>query len=216
MMVWARVRLLLIQEGVPMLVRRSLPLLVAVSFVPFAFGQDNKSLYPLKVGTKWTYKVKDQEEKFIVTAAKEEMIGEQKCMKLEARLKDRLVATEHIAVTKDGIYRYRFDERPLEPPLRFCKLPAKKGEKWEQKFKIGMKEGLARFETDEEEITVPGGKYKAVAVKGEVVEDGMSIKMSFWFAPGVGMVRQVIDHGEAMIVLELESVEVPKGEPKKK
>jgi hypothetical protein len=192
-----------------MLTPRCVPVVVLLTFLPAVSAQEDKSLYPLKVGTKWTYKVKDQEEKFVVTAAKEEAVGDQKCMKLEARLKDRVVATEHVAVLKDGIYRFKFDERAIEPPLCFCKLPPKKGEKWEQKFKVGPKEGVARFESGEEEISVPAGKYKAVSVKGEVVEDSITIKMSFWFAPGIGMVRQVIDQGEAVIVLELESIDRP-------
>jgi hypothetical protein len=181
-----------------------------------AAAQDDKPLYPLKVGMKWNYKVKDQEEKFVITAAKEEMVGDQNCVKLEARLKDQVVASEHVAVLKDGIYRFKFDDKTIEPPVCFCKLPATKGQKWEVKFKVAGKEGVAKFESGEEEINVPAGKFQAVVIKGEVIEDSVPIKMTLWFAPGAGIVRQVIDGGgQQPIVLELESIERP-GEKEKK
>jgi hypothetical protein len=183
---------------------------VVLALILPAAAQDDKPLYPLKVGTKWSYKVKDQEEKFVVTAAKEEMVGDQNCVKLEARLKDQVVASEHVAVLKDGIYRFKFDDKTIEPPVCFCKLPATKGQKWEVKFKVAGKEGVGKFESGEEEISVPAGKFQAVVVKGEVVEDSVPIKMTLWFAPGSGIVRQLIDGGgQQPIVLELESIERP-------
>ena len=187
---------------------------VMLALILPAAAQDDKPLYPLKVGTKWSYKVKDQEEKFVVTATKEEMVGDQNCVKLEARLKDQIVASEHVAILKDGIYRFKFDDKAIEPPVCFCKLPATKGQKWEVKFKVAGKDGVAKFESGEEEISVPAGKFQTVVIKGEVVEDSVPIKMTLWFAPGSGIVRQVIDGGgQQPIVLELESIERP-GEKK--
>jgi hypothetical protein len=196
--------------------RKSLAAAALLALILPVSAQDDKPLYPLKVGTKWTYKVKDQEEKFVVTAVKEDMVGDQNCIKLEARLKDRVVASEHVAILKDGIYRFKFDDKAIEPPVCFCKLPATKGQKWELKFKVAGKEGVAKFESGEEEISVPAGKFQTMVVKGEVIEDSVPIKMSLWFAPGWGIVRQVIDSGgQQPIVLELESIERP-GEKDKK
>ena len=189
---------------------------VMLALILPAAAQDDKPLYPLKVGTKWNYKVKDQEEKFVVSATKEEMVGDQMCVKLEARLKDQIVASEHVAILKDGIYRFKFDDKTIEPPVCFCKLPATKGQKWEVKFKVAGKDGVAKFESGEEEISVPAGKFQTVVISGEVVEDSVPIKTSLWFAPGSGIVRQVIDGGgQQPIILELESIERP-GEKDKK
>ena len=196
--------------------RRSLAVAALLALILPAAAQDDKPLYPLKVGTKWSYKVKDQEEKFVVTAVKEEMVGDQNCVKLEARLKDQVVASEHVAVLKDGIYRFKFDDKTIEPAVCFCKLPATKGQKWEVKFKVAGKDGVAKFESGEEEISVPAGKFQTVVINGEVVEDSVPIKMSLWYAPGSGIVRQVIDGGgQQPIILELESIERP-GEKDKK
>src|SRR5262245_15783289 len=185
-------------------------LLVLIVVLPTMAQDADKPLYPLEVGTKWTYQVAKQTDSFVMTAAKAEKVGEQDCVKLEARLKGQVVATEHVAVLKDGIYRYKFNEAAIDPPLCFCKLPAKKGEKWEAKFTTGGKNGTAKFETFEDEVEVPAGKFKAIIVRGEITENEVPIKTALWFAPGHGMVRQVVEIGdEQPIVLELEKMEAP-------
>lgn len=188
-----------------------LGLTLLVTTIPAAPAQDaDKPLYPLQIGTKWTYQVARQDERFVVTAAKEEKVGEQNCVKLEARLKGQVVVTEHVAVLPDGIYRFKFNDAAIEPALCFCKPAAKKGEKWEVKFATGGKNGTAKFEQSEEAVEVPFGKFKAVVVRGEVIENEVTIKTTVWFAPGCGMVRQVIEIGEQPpIVLELENMETP-------
>ena len=93
-----------------------------------AIGVEN--LLPLAVGNSWTYRVTGQEDRFVVRVVRQEMVGEQTCFRLEASLKDKVVATEHLAFTKEGLCRFRVDREDVVPPLCVLKYPASKGTRW--------------------------------------------------------------------------------------
>src|SRR5258708_29636978 len=101
-------------------------LTLVVLALPVVAADDDKDFYPLKIGTKWTYKLTGQEGKFVVTALAEEKVGEAACVKFEAKLKDQLVGTEHIALLKDGFHRFKYSDMTIEPPICFCNPVAKK------------------------------------------------------------------------------------------
>ena len=164
--------------------------------------------FPLQIGTRWTYSVKDQKEMVSLVAVREEKVGEQLCVRIELRIKDSTASTEHIAVLRDGIYRFKVDENIIGPPVCFMKSPAKKGEKWTNTFKINDKEGKVTYSTDAEDVEVGAGKFKgALVVIGETIENGIPVKMKNWYAADVGMVKQVIEAGKDLTILELEKVE---------
>jgi hypothetical protein len=177
-----------------------------------AAGQDVKpeEYYPLKVGNSWTFSIGGSEDKFVIKAAREEKVGEQTCIVLEGVVKGNVVATEHVAPLKDGIYRFKFNGNVVEPPLCFCKLPVKKGEKWKADFKVGGTAASVTFEATEEEVKVPAGKYPTVAVHGTVTENKNTVRTTYWFSAKVGMVKQEIDFGTQKVLLELEKFEPPK------
>src|SRR5262245_64059635 len=75
------------------------------------------NMLPLAVGNSWTYKVSGQDDRFVVRVARQEMVGEQTCFRLDASLKDRIVASEHLAFTKEGLCRFRVDQADVFPPV---------------------------------------------------------------------------------------------------
>ena len=187
--------------------------------LPARAADDDKDYYPLKVGMKWTYKLGEQDNRFVVTVAAEEKVGEVVCVKLEAKLKDQIVGTEHVAFQKDGFYRFKYGDMTIEPPICFCKPGAKKGESWKLDFKIGETKATVRYEADFQDVKVPAGEFKnALVIKAEAIEkirdDGKEkdqiTRTTIWFVKGKGMVKQTIDLGEAKVNLELESIEEPK------
>jgi hypothetical protein len=174
-------------------------------------AQESDNLMPLEVGTKWTYRVRDQKELFILIAAKEEKVGEQVCIRLEGKIEKDTVSNEHLAVLKDGIYRFKVDENLISPPVCVVKLPGKKGEKWTNEFKVNNKPGKVSYSIDLEDIEVPAGKFKdAILVVGEIKENNGTNISKTWYAPNVGMVKQVIESGKESVTLELEKIEKPK------
>ena len=59
--------------------------------------------YPLKVGTKWHYKAGGNP--IVIQVAKHEKVGDVMCALLETSKEGQVVASEHITIKDDGVYR---------------------------------------------------------------------------------------------------------------
>jgi hypothetical protein len=166
--------------------------------------------YPLKVGTKWHYRVKtdDAEAKQMINRiAKIEKIDGKLLALLETVADDKVVATEHLSTTAKGVFRHRFNEMEISPPLCLLKYPVKKGESWESETKFGDTKAKVTCRAGTEEIEVPAGKYKTVTVLVETLVDDTKISSTYWFAAGIGVVKQTADVGGKKLKMELEKVE---------
>lgn len=184
---------------------RSLSLLTLLFTVAPAWTQNDESdLFPMSIGSRWTYRIAGQDDRLVIVAAGTEKIGDIRCVRLEGRLQNRVIATEHVAKLKEGVFRLRNDGSDLEPPLMICKFPAVNGDTWRAEYKMNDKKAAIDYECDREDIVVPAGKYKAVVIRSEVAEGGGKLKSTVWYAPRVGMVKQVIEDGENKIMLSLE------------
>jgi hypothetical protein len=196
-------------------------LLVLVCLVHPAAAQDPpvpESLFPLAVGNAWTYKVSGQDDRFVVRVAAEEAVGTQTCFKLEAWLKDKVVATEHVAFTKAGLCRFRAEHEDIDPPVCILRTPAPK-RPWTEKYALGSREAAYTFQAQTEDVTVPAGKFKATAVKAWIGEsrppggDVRLLRATVWYAPGVGPVKQVVAEdgkGRFPVALDLEKFDKAK------
>src|SRR5262249_17618595 len=95
--------------------------------------------FPMEVGTTWHYRV--GEARFKVKVTKHEKIGGVMAARLETfGDKDKLISSEHVAVTSDTdgqkIVRVASQNKPLTPPVPFLKLPPKKDQSWKIDSKI--------------------------------------------------------------------------------
>src|SRR5262249_28524902 len=148
---------------------------------------------PLKIGTTWTYTIttqqKDKTEKqvntFILTAIKEDKVGNQACVKFEAKLGEEVVSSEHVAILNDGVYRFKFGDKTIEPPICFFNASSKKGESWSQDFKVGDVGATVKYEMGVEDVEVRAGKFKdALVAKAEatekVGEEKKTTKTTIW------------------------------------
>ena len=75
---------------------------------------------------------------------------------------------------------------------------------------MGGKEKLnVTCKCDEEEIEVPAGKFKTVKVvsDAEVVGAGIIVSTTYWFAQGVGVVKQHVNINSMQFTLLLEKFE---------
>jgi len=171
---------------------------------PVAPGEE---LFPLALGNSWTYRVSGQDDRFIVRAAKKEMVGDQTCFLLEARLRDRVVATEHVAFTKEGLCRFRVDKEDVQPPVCVLQLTATKTNKWKKTYQLGGRSATANFSASAGEVTVLAVKYKTVNVVADINDAPGRVTTTISYADGVGPVKQVINEGKRILVLELEKFE---------
>src|SRR5206468_2595284 len=119
--------------------------------------------FPLKVGTTWTYETNGQEIE--MTVAKHEKFGDVTCARLETKLNGKVLASEHVTVQKDGVYRHAIQGQAIKPPIRILKLPCKAGDTWKVESKAGNEALKVEFTLEQGEVKVPAGKYKAFLTK---------------------------------------------------
>ncbi|MBI2823061.1 MAG: DUF3108 domain-containing protein [Planctomycetia bacterium] len=189
-------------------------LLVVASFVvhtSFAADQDKQpDYYPLAAGTKWTFHGEAGGQKIEVTnqVAKIETIDNQPLVRVETLVGGKIVANEHLKGTDAGVFRHRFNGGEMVPPVCVIKYPVVEGDSWKSNVKIGPEsvDMTSRVEK-EEEIEVPAGKYKAVKVRVDANTKGQKITNTYWFAPGVGIVKQEAAVNGGTIVMNLAKFE---------
>jgi hypothetical protein len=173
-------------------------------------GTKDKSYYPLRVGLQWTYAAADG-PKTVVRVTKEEKIGDVPCARVEKLVNGKAVSHEHLAAQKDGVYRYAGDGKKVEPPLLILKLPPTKGASWKVDSKFAGFTFRGAFTLDEADVTVPAGKYPTVSVRTDDLKvNDTPVSMTQWFAPGVGLVKQVVNFGDKKLTLGLEKFEAGK------
>src|SRR5262249_26844258 len=127
----------------------------------------------------------------------------------------KVVASEHVVVRKDGVYRCAVAGQEVKPALCFLRLPAKKGEKWNVDSTIGGERVTGAFEEGEEEVPVAYDKDKkkvkaVTSAAKELIVNNQRMALTYYFAPGVGMVKQVANLAGAVVTLELVKYEPPK------
>jgi hypothetical protein len=159
-------------------------------------------LYPLKVGSKWTYKLGDaQTVEIVVDAIKD---GE---ATLSTRVNGKPVAKESVKVMADGVYRTKINDAPVAPPVKFLALPAKKDTKWAIESKVTEQtvKGNYTIKEESEKIKTKDNKeYQTVVVDSPDLDiAGQKTSVKQWFSPTKGLVKlsYVINNYEATIEL---------------
>lgn len=165
--------------------------------------------YPLKIGAAWTYR--GDKHTLVSRVMRREQLGGIDCAVVETERDKKPMATEHWLSTAEGLYWVGLERRRLSPPLRMLRLPPRAGDTWQTNLRDGREKERVQqavLVVGEEEVTVPAGTYRAVTLQGEITQDGVRQRaMTYWFAPGVGIVKMVIRQGEQRQVYELEKYE---------
>lgn len=204
----------------------ALLLTVATCLGSVAHGQEkafDSPYMPLKVGNRWTYRSGDHKVTIRVDAlelfkvAKKDAQGKDVAYDaLVARLSvtsGERTLTEHVGVLEDGIYRFTAAGKAIEPPLRILKLPVKVGETWTCSSTSAGKELAGTFSSREEAVQVPAQPQPLLsrtASSRDFRIGDRRMDVDYWFAPEVGMVKQVFAAGDMKVVLELEKFEPAK------
>ncbi len=172
---------------------------VAPAAAPAATGD----YFPMKVGAKWVYKV--GEAIVTVKVASADKDG----AKIETEVNGKVVASEVLSVTPEGIVRTKINNSDIKPPVMILKLAggkAVKGDKWHVESTVQGQSVKGDFTTkdDKESVTVPAGKFEAVAVDGgEFDIAGTKTAIKYYFVPGKGIVKQSYSIQGNEAVLEL-------------
>ena len=172
--------------------------------------------YPLQVGNQWTFRVTVGDSSTIATSriAKIETMDDVPMARLEASVNGNVVATEHLAQNKDGVFRYRNNALEITPPICLLKYPVVPGAKWDGDITVGKDKGKYSCETKEEAVEVTAGKYQAMRVTIKLESKGQNVTTTYWFVKDIGFVKQTVGAGDLNITMELEKFEKAKVLPK--
>ncbi|MFO0803801.1 MAG: hypothetical protein U0791_11865 [Gemmataceae bacterium] len=161
-------------------------------------------LFPLKKGSKWVYKVADQEVTVVVVGP--EKFGTEDCVKVDTMVGGQVKASELYSVKADGVYRAKVKEDKVDPAVRILQLPAKKGDSWKIDSKVGTQSVKGEFKLVDDKVKVKVGatEYDAVLVEGKELDiAGTKTSVSQWFVAGKGIVKLSYKIQDTEATLEL-------------
>ncbi|WP_437202569.1 hypothetical protein [Planctomicrobium sp. SH664] len=167
-----------------------------------------RPLYPLTLGSEWTYQAGEVE--LIEKVGGFDEINGEWCARIEVRMNGKLIASEHIVVRKDGVYRTAIMGDAVVPPLCFLKLPPQLGETWEVKSTLKEEPISGRFTIERETVQTPSGSEQvAICSRGSDFQvQGQPLNFTYYFVPGIGKVRQIVSAGDKKTTLELKSYRI--------
>ncbi len=176
------------------------------------------SFFPLKLKSKWTYKVGDNE--VTVSVVKTEKVGTEEHFQVDTFVgKDakpgEAKTSEWYVVRADGVYRTKVKDDKLDPYIKVLALPVKTGATWDVNSKLGTQtvKGTLKVISDKEKITIkgPNGEipYDTVFVEGKDMDiAGAKTTVRVWFAKNHGIVKEeFILQGGEKVLLELSKYE---------
>lgn len=179
------------------------PAVGPVAAAPAAAAAPTGEYFPMKAGAKWVYKV--GEALVTVKIASSDKDG----TKVETEVNGKVVASELLVVTPEGIVRTKINNSPITPPVMILKTTAGKavkGDKWKVESTVQGQAVKGEFTTkdDKESVTVPAGKFDAVVVEGgEFDIAGTKTAIKYYFVAGKGIVKQSYSIQGNEAVLEL-------------
>ena len=168
-------------------------------------------LIPLHDGASWTYALSTGQTLSVRVSGRSEA-GGRACTVLETTVGGQSTR-EHVAVTDQGLTAFRvenaFGSLDYPTPILRVKLPFKEGDAWEVSLQEGLQLNRYRYRTEaREEVRVPAGVFSAWKVVASLQLPQGEAVLSAWYAPGVGLVKQVYVLGDRTMTTELSSTTV--------
>lgn len=165
--------------------------------------------FPLKKGTKWTYKVGDNLVEVVVV--KVDKVGGEEHYQVDTLVGKEPKVTEVYVVKADGVYRTKVKDDKLDPFVKVLALPVKKDATWEVNSKVGNQtvKGTMKVMGDKEKVTTPAGEFTTVFVEGKDMDvAGATTTVRLWFAKDRGIVKEeFVLQTKEVVKLELSKYE---------
>ena len=191
--------------------------LAAASFSAADDTMRESPWFPLQVGNTWTYRIGDKS--FILKVTAHEKVGDVLCARVAMSplgpnsVPGAVQTFEHLAVTDDGIYRYSINGTRLDKPVRILRLPPKNGDSWaiDAKGPGEVLKGTVKV-GEEAEVKVLAGTYKNVFTStcDDLDANGLHCAFTYYFAQGVGIIKQRVQIEKDATVFELQKFEPAK------
>jgi hypothetical protein len=209
----------------------------AASFFFGIYSALAASLVPTVPGTSWRYNMTEEVGKGLnVSNVKADADGKirlpvlyrlegaenvdgKDLLKFEMHRAGTITNTDLLSVDDHGIFcwaRVNIDGQLIKfsPPQIMIAAPLKKGAGWDFNGHAGELNVQQHYDVvAEEKIDVPAGEFQAFRIHGEQTSPNR-MKIDRWFAPGVGIVKDVTtiegEKGDLLQRISLELTEAPK------
>ncbi|HSP45665.1 MAG TPA: hypothetical protein VLO30_06705 [Chthoniobacterales bacterium] len=192
---------------------RKVTTLAAITFAAFALGSGATArkpksekpaadYFPLRVGDSWTYRNSESGQYTLKVLSEEPQQGGPVRYVVELRSE---VVIQNVFSKAAGWILFHSENYPeheglkatYEPPKQYLPNPPVIGQKWEWTGKDPTQ--MERHETNRvagfEDVTVAAGKFRAVKVTSELTGGAIPMTKTFWYAPGVGLVKSTTEGG---------------------
>lgn len=162
--------------------------------------------FPTTVGAKWVYQTEGNKDEKVEMVMKVEDKDGEKWVAIGSEWKGKVDYRHAISVSDKGLAVVDTDVSDLDEPSWLLKLPHKAGNKWDYVIAlpgVGKWKGKA-IADGTEKVEVPAGKFEAIRVKLDITFAGDRRQTTAWYAPGVGMLKQIVksESGERVEVLK--------------
>lgn len=97
-----------------------------------------------------------------------------------------------MGASADGVFRLPRQGEIPEQPHRLVRLPAKEGDGWAEEPRSEDDDPITQYTTGKVEVVeVPAGRFTAVRVDAVHRANGGTVRVTYWWAAGIGMVKKV-------------------------
>jgi hypothetical protein len=165
------------------------PLLVAAAPVPEGSGKP--AYYATRVGTKWDYQLVEEELTEVLTAA--EMKNGGTVVTVETRWRGHMVSSRMFSVSAEGVSQVGLLEERFDPPIYLLKTAARPGDRWQVEHDgVFGRSRVTVTARGEETVEVPAGRFRELKVEVAYVGRPEPRTTVAYYAPGVGLVKEVV------------------------
>jgi len=187
--------------------------------LPWSEEGELSSLFPCTVGSVWEYTAQTggQKYKYTQKVVAEKTEGGKTLFTIEMKRDGSIVQQEIYSIDKTGIYRVAFGENAsgkIIPPMPILKLPLTTGNSWLWKGAFLENNGqtqtggvISSLLSGPEPVKIGTKGYQAYRVEQSILlsdaQNSQRTKNTIWFAPNVGIVKQVTGEGIESVVAEL-------------
>lgn len=195
---------------------------------PMPMAAPETPFFPLKPGTKWTYRItpdtskdKANPDTVVITVRGVKKFGAEDAAELETTIGGSSQATEQIVVRTDGVYRVQVNDKKVDPPLLLLRLPPKKGD-WQVDSRWGMETLKGKFVAEEKDFTPekrkdapkdapPEKPLKGIVVTGtEMQANNQKINLLVYYVETRGPIKMEADVAGIRVALDLIGFEAGK------
>ena len=173
----------------------------------------SKDYFPLSVGDSWKYRsttADGKQSEFTIKVLNEEKESGNTLYLVETvstfqPIHDWYSKPSGWVLMHRQEYVKTANKAEYQPTKQFLKNPLTSGDSWKWKGTgmMGMEIDESNEVSGPESVSVAAGKFEAMKVMTKVVQGGAPVTKTYWYAPGVGLVKSMTDTGSVKSTTEL-------------